>query len=363
MTGQDNNNENNNQQPQNFNQPPQNYNQPPQNFNQPPQYNNQPPQYNQPPQNYNQPPQYNQTNQGYNQPPYQQGQPQYQGQVPQQQQGMYIDPNNMQPLLDQIKKQMNVVQDPMYVLSESNICYVRQQPCMMELVSGCDTQNIYDVYCKSKDGEVLMLFKGKEYSGCCERQFCRGDSRPFKMHLKHVKNNNVMDPDMMEDFAIFDRPFKCTCYCFERPKMKGYYKSENGVMFGSITEPWTCCDPMMVVKDMNKEPQFMIHADCCQCGLMCKNSCGFCSDVKLQIYPASNTSYEPSNAIGSITKTFAGMLQEMMTDADNYEIRFPPNASAEEKLLIIGATLMIDYRYFEDTTNDQKKRQRKRMGF
>lgn len=291
---------------------------------------------------------YNYNNNGNNYPVQQnQNQPIYNQQITNQ-------PQNLQPLLDQIKKELQLCSDPMVLLAESQVCYVKQQVCMMELVSGCDTQNVYDVYSRNSKGQIVFLFKCKEKSGCCERQYCRGDSRPFKMHVKHVQNNGIMDPDMMEDFAVFDRPYKCTCLCLERPKMKGFYRSETGQMFGSITEPWTCCDPLMVIKDQNKEPQFQIHGDCCQCGIMCRNSCGKCSEVQFPIYPATCTDFQPQNSIGMIKKTSGDLLKELLTDADNFEVLFPPNASPEEKLLMIGAALMIDYRYFEDTTNDQK---------
>jgi len=177
------------------------------------------------------------------------------------------------------------------------------------------------------------------------------------MEVKHVTSPNVMEPDMMENFAIFDRPYKCTCLCLERPKMKGFYKTDNGTMFGSISEPWTCCDPLFVIKDMNKEPQFQIHADCCQCGLCCRNDvCGKCSDVLFPIYPASVTDFHPQNSIGMIKKVSGDLLKELLTDADNFEVLFPPNASPEEKLLMIGATLMIDYLFYEDTTKSQQNR-------
>lgn len=251
--------------------------------------------------------------------------------------------------------QFGVCTDPMLILSESVIAYVKQRVNVLELVTGCEQKNVYDVYSKDKNGNVTMLFTCKEESGCCERMYCRGDSRPFKMMVKHVTNPLVLDESMMNTFCVFDRPFKCTCYCLDRPKITGSYKSESGTKFGSITQPWTYCDPQFVIKDLNKEPQFVVHGDCCQCGLICGDSWGKCADVMFGIYPINCSNYEMKNSVGQIKKVSSGLLQELFTDSDNFEIMFPINSSPEEKLLMIGATLLIDYRFFEDTQDPNKK--------
>ena len=42
---------------------------------------------------------------------------------------------------------------------------------------------------------------------------------------------------------------------------------------------------------------------------------------------------------------------------------FPQQASAEDKLLIIVLGLMIDYQYFESSSNDTNKRGRRRNAY
>ena len=64
-----------------------------------------------------------------------------------------------------------------------------------------------------------------------------------------------------------------------------------------------------------------------------------------------------------IKKVKGDFIKEITTDADNYEVTFPPNASPEEKLLILGATMMIDYRYYEDTNEDLKKQRRRQFNY
>ena len=73
-----------------------------------------------------------------------------------------------------------------------------------------------------------------------------------------------------------------------------------------------------------------------------------------------------SNKVGQITKMSAQSYSEVVTDADSYQVSFPQQASAEDKLLLIALGLMIDYQYFESSSNDTNKRGRRRnvyMGY
>ncbi len=50
-------------------------------------------------------------------------------------------------------------------------------------------------------------------------------------------------------------------------------------------------------------------------------------------------------------------MQELVSDATNFKIQFPQNATPEEKLLLISTTLMIDFRHFEDTPGENSQQQ------
>ena len=53
-------------------------------------------------------------------------------------------------------------------------------------------------------------------------------------------------------------------------------------------------------------------------------------------------------------------LLEMVTDADTYIVNFPPNADANDKLLLTGLSLMIDYQFFETDASDNHRGRRRR---
>lgn len=74
------------------------------------------------------------------------------------------------------------------------------------------------------------------------------------------------------------------------------------------------------------------------------------SSVTLNIYEGADENMT-GNIVGSIKKKVTG-LQELVTDADTFILNFPDSASPEEKLMLIGSVLMLDYRYYEENGCD-----------
>ena len=157
------------------------------------------------------------------------------------------------------------------------------------------------------------------------------------------------------------KPLMCPCFCCCRPEVT-LLLGEQKEIVGKIINIFTCCDPEFEIFDKSGNLKFKVHADCCQCGLMCaKNICGKFSSANFEIYDGTLT-----NKVGQISKMAAQSYTEMVTDADSYQISFPVQASAEDKLLLIALGLMIDYQYFESSSNDTNKRGRRRnvyMGY
>jgi len=150
-------------------------------------------------------------------------------------------------------------------------------------------------------------------------------------------------------------------YKKSRPEMTGI-NHQDDKKFGKIIDDWRCCDPsLMIYGEDEKNLRYKVSGGCCQAGLMCKG-CEMCYEVKFYIYEA-NATENPKNAVGSIVKKKNKLLQGLFTDADNFDIYFPSNASAYEKLMIIGATLMLDYTYFEDNGNDKNRRHRRHLHY
>lgn len=129
---------------------------------------------------------------------------------------------------------------------------------------------------------------------------------------------------------------------------------EEDRKFGKIVDDWRCCDPSLIIYGENKEKRFIISGECCQCGLVCKG-CEMCYEVKFFIYDGNCKEEDPKNAIGSIKRKKKDFVKAVFTDADSFDLYFPENATPYDKLMLIGATLMLDYTYFEDSSADNNR--------
>lgn len=175
------------------------------------------------------------------------------------------------------------------------------------------------------------------------------------MKVRHVSNQSDLHIDDYNNYyALLERPFKCTCFCFERPEMSA--RNAN-TLFGKVVEPFTCFNPEYHVKDSIGNTKWKIHAECCQCGICCRSSLGKCSEATFPIYSGDKREFNPNHSDGHIKKLSSG-CQEIVSDADSFELIFPQNATPEEKLMLISTVLMIDYRYYEDNGNNQDRSRR-----
>ena len=88
------------------------------------------------------------------------------------------------------------------------------------MICGCNDNNVYHIYNAKPNGDKKgsKLFKAKENSGFCNRNFCKGAARPLKIKIEHVSMGSNKDGD---DFLEIDKP--CVCYipgcCCMRPNV------------------------------------------------------------------------------------------------------------------------------------------------
>jgi hypothetical protein len=55
---------------------------------------------------------------------------------------------------------------------------------------------------------------------------------------------------------------------------------------------------------------------------------------------------------GKITKKWSGLMQEGITDADNFGVMFPADGDVELRALFLGAVFLIDFVHFENKGNN-----------
>lgn len=213
-------------------------------------------------------------------------------------------------------------------------------------------ENRFWVFSKDDTGKYNLFFDCKECSTYCSRNCCQPWDRYYVMKVNLIRDP-ISPPDFTSEnsFAALNREYYCTCCSSNRPVLTCHYGNIKNPIFGSIIEPFTCCDcsPWIHVRNKLNEVIFTINTICCQCGISCRHCCcGPFYDVKLFIGRGPG---DPKiNPCGFIHKPKTG-CQGVFTNADNFEIEFPKDATAEEKLLLIFATLFMDYQYFEEPKN------------
>ena len=255
-------------------------------------------------------------------------------------------PANATPMGAQfVGMQYVYVQDPLAELANCTSAIIRQQPELFEAFTGCETANRYHVFGNTPQG-LKYLFKCKENSECLMRFFCPSNLREFDMDINHIVSDGGQV--LTKTFAKAFKPFKCTCFCCNRPIIN---VSVGDNPIGSIKNLFSCFDPEFEVYEANGNLKYFVYADCCQCGLLCANNiCGKFSSATFNICAPGTI-----NTIATITKMSAQSFSEVITDADSYQVSFPKNASPNDKLLLIALGLMIDYQYFETDANDNNE--------
>ena len=235
------------------------------------------------------------------------------------------------------------IQDPFTEISQCTSAIIRQQPDLIEAVTGCATQNRYHIFLESPYG-VKYAFKCNEYSDGCARCCLSGSARPLQIVMRHIISVDQLNADFGKIFINIDKPCQCGCLCFCRPYMD-VKLADNGQRLGSIREPCTCCDIETDVYDANGSFRYQIYGDCCQLGLCCGSSAiQKLSRIYFQIR-------QNGVVVGSIRK-LSSNIGEFFTKADSYQVVFPSAATPSDKLLLIITALMLDYQNFEKSDRD-----------
>lgn len=239
--------------------------------------------------------------------------------------------------------------DPMLDLQECKSVLIKQQPEILEAITGCETPNRYHIFGQYLTGQTKYLFKCKESSTFFMRMCLNSSSREFHMNVKHIASPLDFKEDFSKTFVDIYKPYKCTCCCQNRPEMQ-IILSDTKEPLGIIRQPFMCINPELEVFDKNGALKYYIKGKGYQFGLLCANkACGKCSEVCFNIYDSRNIN-SFTQSLGKIFKKKASFT-ELITSADSYSIIFPPCSDPNDKLLIIASGLMIDYLYFEGNTS------------
>ncbi|KAL4456629.1 hypothetical protein ABPG74_000736 [Tetrahymena malaccensis] len=270
-------------------------------------------------------------------------------------QGIQIANQSAQQILNYPHSNVNLRQSlgfvslktPLQKLSECQGIYIKQKLEKLQVLTGWQHENTYKVYQADVNGVQFSnnpLFICKEKSGIIQRMFFNGDMREFNMNVTCEDTLMPSGQIISTPFLALERPFKCTFFNYNRPKLTiNYVENGTEIPYGYIRNPFRFCWLGCEVYDENEQLLFLIQGECCQLGYICKSlPCNSCQEYEFTV---QNTQGE---IVSRLLKKSAGFLKAAISDCDDFSIGFPLNSTPKEKALLMSAAIFLDYMYFEN---------------
>uniref|UniRef100_A0A0L8HP27 Phospholipid scramblase n=1 Tax=Octopus bimaculoides TaxID=37653 RepID=A0A0L8HP27_OCTBM len=108
-------------------------------------------------------------------------------------------------------------------------------------------------------------------------------------------------------------------------------------VIGKVKQTCSFFRPLFDITTPDDNVVFRIKGPICVCDGPC-----CMEDQTFEVFDHSET-----NQIGTISKQYAGFVNEMFTNADNFGVTFPMDLDVKMKATIIGALFLIDFMFFE----------------
>lgn len=197
------------------------------------------------------------------------------------------------------------------VLARAPSLVVSQQKEMLEVFTDFETTNRYSI--QLPDGQLAM-FAGETGAGAMAfltRSFLKA-KRPFTMKLTDPQGNVQL---------TLRRPWNW--FFSELHVFDGV-----GTKVGMIDQTFAVFSRRFVVTDASGTELAQLHGP-------------FFRPWTFRVVVGGQD-------VGKISKKWSGLLKEAFSDADNFGVEFGPAMSPALRTLVLAATFLIDFLYFED---------------
>jgi len=238
--------------------------------------------------------------------------------------------------------------------------FVRQQLEVLELISGCETKNKYNIVgipqgtqfpppgqmnsgwtsnLRSQAGDMPLL-KAKEESECMER-ICCPLFRGLKLPMKDGTGATFLTIDRPCIFDPCYTPPWCACCGQEMTLMNNANQPISTVKM----QPGCCvggmCATYFHVKSPTGEPMYTLRASDCNtqagaCGNCCAPTC--CNEsYDIDVY-GPDMKYINTSAF-----VWPGCNCGGLTDLSNFTVQFPEGATADQRASLLGAMFLVEF--------------------
>ncbi|XP_017008058.3 phospholipid scramblase 2-like isoform X3 [Drosophila takahashii] len=231
-------------------------------------------------------------------------------------------PPGQQPIVTQPKDWKTVIPNcsrGLEYLATIDQLLVKQKVEIFEAITGFETNNRYSI----QNALGQKVFYAVEDTNCCTRNCC--PERPF--HMK------IFDNYLKEEVIHLHRPLGCSCICSPCCLHSIEVSAPPGNVIGRIQEEWSICRPCFRILNQSGDLVLRIEGPSCFCSTCC--------NVNFNVLSLNG------EEVGRITKQWSGLGRELFTDADMFGMTFPMNMDVNLKAVLLGATFLIDFMFFE----------------
>lgn len=196
-----------------------------------------------------------------------------------------------------------------------------------------------------------------QHSSTIPPDVVKGEDNNWCTCQKGLLSKGLTEEDRNRDvIATHEKPRTCGACCCYEPYLET--KDANGDVIGKTQYvcDWCIFVPKFDIYDRNETKKYRLRPDTCLggCCIMCRcggrGAGGKCCRVPF-IVRDPNT-FEPITVNGGeekaqVTDLWSGVKNQCCTQRNAYHLVFPDDAPAEDKITLIGSSILIDVIYSE----------------
>lgn len=215
---------------------------------------------------------------------------------------------------------------------------------LLQAVRDIDVSNVYNLYLDraAADSKQRFMF-AKEESDACTRFFCP-KRREFKLRVgapvrgpgfSLEERLGLVTSERVVPAIEIERP----CFCFFSEM---FVNDGQGRYIGRLDEECTnlCCCCPVGFSVTSGEGNMKVHGPS-PCWMLCCVSCPCRDPYRFEL------KHREGSSVGTISNTKNSSCRTCFPAADDFEIKFAPHATADQRALLVAAMFALDYAYFE----------------